>query len=75
MPASKRPPSPVRLVFARRLREERHARGLTLEDLGERADMNWSYIAQIERGERNVSLDNLAALADAVGVPLSDLLR
>ncbi len=36
--------------------------------------MNWSYIAQIERGERNISIDNMTALADGLGVPLRDLL-
>lgn len=36
--------------------------------------MNWSYIAQVERGTRNISIDNMAALADALGLPLKDLL-
>ncbi|MDP9765565.1 helix-turn-helix domain-containing protein [Deinococcus enclensis] len=74
MPSSKRPASQARVVFGQRLREARHARDLTLEDLAERADMNWSYIAQVERGIRNVSIDNMAALADALGLPLRDLL-
>lgn len=47
---------------------------MTLEDVAERAAMNWSYIAQVERGERNVGIDNMAALAEALGVPLRDLL-
>lgn len=74
MPASKRPPSSARVHFGRRVREERHARNLSLEDVAEVADLNWSYIAQVERGERNVSIDNMAALADALGVPLRELL-
>lgn len=48
---------------------------MTLEDVAEKADMNWSYIAQVERGERNVGIDNMAALADAVETHLSELLR
>ncbi|MFC3861158.1 helix-turn-helix domain-containing protein [Deinococcus antarcticus] len=75
MPASKRPASYARKTFGIRLREARWERDLTLEDVAEKADMNWSYIAQVERGERNVSIDNLAALADAVGVALPDLLQ
>lgn len=37
--------------------------------------MNWSYIAQVERGTRNIGIDNMAALARAVGVPLAFLLQ
>lgn len=74
MPASKRPPSLARKTFGAKLRDVRREKGLTLEDLAETADMNWSYIAQVERGERNISIDNMAALAEAVGIALKDLL-
>lgn len=75
MPTTKRPASHARKVFGTRLREARWERDLTLEDVAEKADMNWSYIAQVERGERNVSIDNMAALADAVNMALPDLLQ
>jgi len=75
MPKTKRPPSAARQRFGQRLRELRQARGWTLEDLGEKADLAWNYVAQIERGERNVSIDNMAALADAMGTTLSVLLQ
>lgn len=75
MPRTKRPPSAARKLFGERLRAARRAQGLTLEDVGEKADIVWNYVAQVERGERNVGIDNMAALADAIGIPLSDLLR
>lgn len=75
MPKTKRVPSVARKLFGERLRFERRARGLTLEDVGETADIAWNYVAQVERGERNIGIDNMAALADAVGVELPDLLR
>ena len=55
-------------MFGQRLREERRARNLTLEDVAERSGLNWSYIAQIERGERNIGIDNIDALSRAIGV-------
>ncbi|MBB6015958.1 transcriptional regulator with XRE-family HTH domain [Deinococcus radiopugnans ATCC 19172] len=36
--------------------------------------MNWSYIAQVERGTRNIGIDNMAALAAALDVSLALLL-
>lgn len=74
MPKTKRAPSAARKLFGQRLRAERHARGLTLEDVGEKADIAWNYVAQVERGERNIGIDNMAALADALGLELADLL-
>lgn len=75
MPTTSRPASLARTIFGKRLRQARHEQGLTLEDVAEVADMNWSYIAQVERGERNVGIDNMAALADAVRTPLPELLQ
>lgn len=74
MAKPKRSPSETRTFFGQRVREVRREKNLTLEDLGEFSDMNWSYIAQVERGERNVSIDNMAAIAEGLGVPLRDLL-
>ena len=74
MPFEKRLPSPSRQRFAARLREERLARDLTQEGLGELADLSWNYIGQVERGLRNISIDNMDALAQALGLPLARLL-
>lgn len=74
MAREKREPSQTRRAFGERLRARRKELELTLEDVAERAEMNWSYIAQVERGERNVSIDNMAALAEALDTPLRDLL-
>ena len=70
----RRDPSDTRRIFGERLRSRRKELTLTLEDVAEKAQMNWSYIAQVERGERNVSIDNMSALAEALDVPLRDLL-
>lgn len=57
----------------KRLRALRKARGWSQEALGERANLHPTYIGGIERGERNPSIANLAKLAQAFGVSLSEL--
>lgn len=74
MPRTKRLPSQERKLFGERVRAVRKAQGKTLEDVAEEADMAWSYIAQVERGERNIGIDNMAAIAQALGSPLAHLL-
>jgi transcriptional regulator with XRE-family HTH domain len=46
---------------------------LTQERLAEKADLDTSYISDIERGEENVSVDALAKIAAALSVKLKDL--
>jgi transcriptional regulator with XRE-family HTH domain len=52
----------------------RHRLGMSQDAFAEHADMHRTYLADIERGTRNVALTNLARLADSAGVPLSRLL-
>ena len=55
----------------RTLREER---GLSQERLAELADLHRAYIGQIERGEKNIGLQNLEKIAKALRVGIKDLM-
>jgi transcriptional regulator with XRE-family HTH domain len=65
----------VRKLFGKNLRERRLALGLSQEELAEHADLHRTYVGSAERGERNVSLENIVRLADALKVKPSDLLK
>jgi transcriptional regulator with XRE-family HTH domain len=56
----------------RQLRVSRSAR-MTQEDLSERARISVSFLSMIERGERSPHLETLAAIAQALEVPVADL--
>ncbi len=62
-------------AFGRRVRLLRTADGLSQEALADRAGLDPTYISSIERGQRNVSLDSIYALADAFSVPVAQLLE
>ena len=59
--------------FGHRVRELRETRGLSQEELAFRAGVHRTYLDGIERGERNPALKNIAAIAEALGVTLSEL--
>ncbi|MBT3269818.1 helix-turn-helix transcriptional regulator [Candidatus Poribacteria bacterium] len=60
-------------AFGSNVRRIRKARGHSQEKLGEIAGLHRTYIGSIERGEQNVSLQNIVAIAIALRVPVSDL--
>jgi len=53
----------------------RQIRGLSQEALAEVCNLDRTYISGIERGIRNVSLRNIEALANGLGVSLSELFK
>jgi transcriptional regulator with XRE-family HTH domain len=65
----------LRPTLGKRVRELREQRGLSQEQLAERAGLHWTYVSGIERGRRNPGLNTLGALAKALGVTLWEFLR
>jgi len=57
------------------LRKARLAKGLSQEDLGELTGLHRTYVGSVERGERNVSIDNMERFAAALGRTLASLLK
>ena len=49
--------------------------GISQEELAHRAGLHRTYVGSVERGERNLGLDNIHALADALNVEPERLLR
>ena len=60
--------------FAVVLRSSREERGWSQEQLAERADLNRSYLGEIERGQAIPSLATVAKLANALEIDLSVLI-
>ncbi len=63
----------IRILLGQKIRKLRQEMGWSQEKLGERANLHPTYVGGIERGERNVSLENLSRLATAFDLSLSEL--
>lgn len=64
----------LQIEFGKLLRRKRQELNLTQQELAEKADLDSTYISSIERGERNVSLGNLIALATALNIEPQELI-
>jgi transcriptional regulator with XRE-family HTH domain len=66
----------IRKKFGRRIRDLRLQKGISSQmALANKAGLDRTYIGGIERGERNVSLDNIAKLAKTLGIELDKLFQ
>jgi len=63
----------IRKSFWLKIRELRKERELSQEKLAEKCKLHRTYIGMIERGEKNICLENIEILAEALWVKVKDL--
>ncbi|OHT89074.1 helix-turn-helix domain-containing protein [Mycobacteroides saopaulense] len=69
MPApSQSPVSPATQEFGRRVAARRHELGLSQEKAAEVIGLHWTYLGQVERGRRNITLNNIVKIAAGLDV-------
>ena len=66
--------SDVAVRFGKRLREVREEAGISQERLAELSTLHRTYVSSVERGKRNISIENIERLAAALGVTMRDLM-
>ena len=66
---------PLRLLLSENIRRLRNIKGLSQEALADLCELHRTYIGSVERGERNISIDNVERIASALGVNPSELLE
>jgi transcriptional regulator with XRE-family HTH domain len=71
----KRDQPDIRERFGDAVRARREALGLTQEELAHRAGIHRTYLSDVERGSRNLSLVNIERLAAALSLSISELFR
>jgi len=67
--------TPLQAAFGRAVIRLRKRRKISQEKLAQLAGINRTYMGDVERGERNLALQNMEKIANALGVKLSQLIR
>jgi transcriptional regulator with XRE-family HTH domain len=65
--------SDIKKRFGKAIRRRRRELDLSQEELAERAELHRTYISSVERGSRNVSIENIEKLAKALDISISAL--
>ena len=63
----------ILISFSKKVRAERLKKGLSQEELAEKACVHRTYIGMIERAEKNITLKNIEKISLALKIKLSDL--
>ena len=65
----------IKSKIGKRIREIREKVEMSQKDLAYSSDLDRSYIASVESGQRNISIVNLEKIANSLGVSLSELFK
>ena len=65
----------IKRRFGEAVRRRRTQLGISQEELADRAELHRTYVSDIERGNRNLSLENIAKLALALELSLPELMQ
>ena len=67
--------SSIRVRLGHAIRRLRSAKGFSQEGFADHVGLHRTYIGSVERGEKNISLDNIERVAKALGLNPADLLH
>jgi len=62
----------IRKLYGERLKAFRKKKGLSQEDLGFKSSLHRTYISEVERGRRNISIVNIAKIAKALNLSIKE---
>jgi transcriptional regulator with XRE-family HTH domain len=65
----------IKKIFGKTIRLIRESRNMTQEKLADLCGLHRTYIGSVERGERNVSLENIQKIANALQIKIVDLFK
>lgn len=65
--------SDIKQRFGKAVRRRRRELDLSQEKLAELAGLHRTYVSDVERGDRNISLENIEKLAKALEISIVDL--
>jgi len=65
----------ILIKFGEKVREERLKKELSQEQLADLAGVHRTYIGMIERAEKNITLENIHKIANALKIDISDLVK
>lgn len=63
----------IRRLFGVRIKDFRKKKGLSQEALGFKSSLHRTYISEVERGLRNISIVNIAKIAKALNQKIKEL--
>jgi transcriptional regulator with XRE-family HTH domain len=66
---------PILCSFGQSVAKHRRAKGLSQEALAEKADLDRTYLSDIERGVCNPGIKNVIVIAQALGISVSEMLK
>ncbi|MRB23432.1 helix-turn-helix domain-containing protein [Bacillus thuringiensis] len=64
-----------RMILGKNICIYRKNKGMSQEKLAESCNLHRTYIGAVERGERNISIDNIGKIADALDVDITQLFK
>ena len=65
---------PNLIAIGNKIRELRTSKGYSQEEIADKSNMGRTYMGRVERGEQNISIQNLIQIAFALKVDISDLI-
>lgn len=65
----------ILIKFGKKVRNERIKLGLSQEELASRADVHRTYIGMIERAEKNITLENIEKICNALNLKIRDFFK